>query len=120
MRLTKTLFWLSDIAAWMLLSVSAAGAVFMPIFARADTQPVSWTGAAAVSAICLLVAAGAYGVTRRRPLFLVLVALPAVASSASGDLSFALPYLVTILAVFGSPFVLAFFESRTRTSREEA
>jgi len=120
MRLTKAFFWLSDLAAWILLSVSAAGGVLLPIVARADREPMPWSGVILLSTMCFVVAAGAYGITRRRALSMILVAVPAIASGISGDLSFALPYLAAMLLVFGIPFVLVCLEARARSAGGEA
>ena len=114
-RATRVLFSLSDICAWMLLSgallVAVAG-LYVGSVELAGHAPSSEPGALPTSLLWFLVSIGAYAVTRRRPLSLVLLALPALALSVDGRFLFALSWLGLVL-VFGTPFVLAFIEVRS-------
>jgi hypothetical protein len=71
-------------------------------------------------AIWLSVAAGAYAITRRKVLGLVLVLAPAFASAISGQVTFALALAVGWTVAFATPFLLAFFQARSAATSEPA
>lgn len=115
MRVIKTLFWISDVAAWLLLFLALVGSLLMaysPIFYAMDHEPISWSELLTTLVGCLLVAKGAYELTRRRVWALLLVALPAFAALLLGNIKFGLVYLGSCMLVFGLPLGLAFRESR--------
>ena len=123
MRLTKALFWISDICAWFLLCLALFLAFVMaavgPVADAMDHVSVSWTRTIATIVVCLLTSKGAFLLTRRRPLGLLLVLIPAVMALIQGSFVFAVGYLAVVVLVFCLPFVLVFFEFRGQAVREE-
>ncbi|MEG3790142.1 hypothetical protein V1318_08420 [Lysobacter sp. CCNWLW3] len=113
MRLTKILFGLSDLCAWMLMTVAVLGAVAVLFLGPApDAKPVSSLESMALSLLWVLVAAGAYLLTRRRPLGLLLVILPVFVWLVQGDAVPALAYAAFALLVFATPLILVWREVR--------
>lgn len=123
MRITKALFWVSDICAWILLFLASAYALLSitgaPLLAAMAHEPLSWPKAAASAFCSLLVAIGAFWLTRRRPLALPLVLIPTAVALINGVLDTALVSLGFVLLVFGLPFLLAFLELRARPAGRE-
>lgn len=123
MRVTKVLFWVSDICAWLLICLAVVLALTYffgaPILAAMDHTPLSWTKAATMSFYSLLVAAGAYRLTRRKPLALFPVLIPAIAALINGALLSSLVALAFVLLVFGLPFLLAYIESRPHVAAKK-
>ena len=121
-RLTRALFLVSDALAWVLLSLAVLSATSLPFLGfvaeRMERSAVSWPGIIGSSLLSLAVGAGAYGLTRRRPLSLAFVALPSVISGVTGNWLLALAWLVAVVVVFGAPLFLAYREMRSSVSGE--
>ena len=111
-RLTKLWFAFSDMLAWLLLALSiVATAIFPfvgPVYARMTRQPMTTLNIVGTCALWLMVAVGAYAITRRKVLGLVLVLVPAAVSAVSGRMAFALAFAAACIVVFATPFLLAF------------
>lgn len=111
-RLTKGLFAVSDIAAWMLAIAAAAGAAsfpfFAPVLSRMKDVPLSAWDVAGMTVLWSAVALGAWQLTRRRPWALAAVWLPLLL----GDVRFNVTYLALTTLVFGLPLFLAVNEAR--------
>ena len=75
---------------------------------------VSWPELISLLVVALLVAKGAYELTRRRPWALFVVSIPGLVLLAKGATVLAAVYLGLSLLVFGLPLLLAFVESRER------
>ncbi|NUO76853.1 MAG: hypothetical protein HOQ32_12665 [Lysobacter sp.] len=116
MRLTKFLFGLSDLCAWMLLTAAVLAVVAVlfvgpgPEGARA--APVSSFASMGQALLWLLVAVGAYLLTRRRPLGLPMVILPALVWALQGNVMVATIYAGVALLVFLTPLWLVWREVR--------
>jgi len=117
MRLTKTLFYLSDTCAWLLASFAALAAVSFPFLgplsAKMDHETISPIEITVITLLWAVVAIGAWRLTRRRLWGLAAVALPAI----YGGPGFAVTYLGFVALVFCTPLLLAFFEARNRVVR---
>ncbi|RNF82874.1 hypothetical protein [Montanilutibacter psychrotolerans] len=120
MRLTRIWFALSDAVARLLLAGAVLAAILTPVVgpmhAKMSHQVLSTGHLMTVSALWLAVAAGAFVLTRRRPLGLLPVALPGVALAVSGKAFAAACYLGLAALVFATPLVLAYFEARARAA----
>lgn len=113
MRLTKFLFGLSDLCAWMLMTVAvAAVAVVLFLGPGPDAKPFTLLESMGLSLLWILVAVGAYSLTRRRPFGVVLVMLPVVLWLFQGNVAPALIYAAFALLVFATPLVLVWREVR--------
>ncbi|WP_296281275.1 hypothetical protein [Pseudoxanthomonas sp.] len=123
-RLTKLWFAFSDLLAWALLAFSLVGAIVFPfvgpIYARMAQQSITTFTIIGTCAIWLIVAAGAYAITRRKALGLVLVLAPAIVSAISGQIAFALAFAVAWAVAFVTPFLLAFFQARLAATSKPA
>ena len=123
MRLTRVWFWLSDIFAWLLLSVTLLGACFYPIVGpvadRMDHQPTSWLRVVLASLFMLLIAITCFGITRRSPLAILFLVVLAFAVGISANLAIGLIYAGLVLLIFGIPLLLAFLEARSRLPAQE-
>ena len=112
-RLTKILFWISDILAWLLLAISALVAVTYPItgpaWARMEHQQLAASSIVATCLLWLSVALGAYLTTRRRAFGLLLITVPMLV--AAGGVEGLVPAAVMAL-VFGLPFLLVLLRAR--------
>lgn len=121
-RLTRALFLVSDTLAWVLLSLAVLSAASLPFLGfvaeRMEHSAVSWPGIIGSSLLSLAVGAGAYGLTRRRPLSLAFVALPSVISGVTGNWLLALAWLVAVVVIFGAPLFLVYREMRSSASGE--
>ena len=112
-RLTKILFWTSDVLAWSVLAISVLAAVTYPIagpvWARMEHQQL---GASSIVATCLLwlsVALGSYLIARRRVFGLLLITVPILV--AADGMDGLVPAAFTAL-VFGLPFLLVLLRAR--------
>lgn len=118
MRITRVLFRLSDACAWLLVFVALLFALVMasmgPMFYAMDHEPVSWPELISTLVGLLVVAKGAYELTRRQPWALMLVSVPGIAAFLGGGTVFGIAYLGLVLLVFGVPFLLAFLELRAQ------
>lgn len=114
MRLTKFLFGLSDLCAWMLLTagVLAVVAVLFVGPGPEGARTVSSFESMGQALLWLLVAVGAYLLTRRRPLGVPMVVLPALVWAAQGNVAVALIYAGVALLVFATPLILVWREVR--------
>ena len=112
-RLTKILFWSSDILARLLLAISVLVAVTYPItgpvWARMEHQQLASSSIVATCLLWLSVAFGAYLITQRRALGLLLVTAPMPV--AAGGLGGLVPAAV-MASVFGLPFLLVLLRAR--------
>lgn len=112
MRATKALFQLADLCAWMLFSFALLVAIAHPFYTTHQAK-LSGVQASALplfgtSLLCLLLAAGALLVTRRRASGLLLM-IPAAC------LLGATPWLCLLGAlIFAAPFALAWREAGKR------
>jgi hypothetical protein len=115
-RMIQFLFVVSDVFAWLLLALSLVSAVAFPlvgpIHGRMSRQPLTTLDIIGTCAISLVVAAGAYAITRRKIFGLALVMAPAVALALSGRFDSALVFAVAAAAVFATPFLLVFLQAR--------
>lgn len=116
MRLTKILFGLSDLCAWMLLTVAVlavAAVLFVgPGPDGVQAKPVSSFESMGQALLWLLVATGAYLLTRRRPIGVAMVVLPALVWAVQGNVVVALIYAGFALLVFATPLILVWREVR--------
>lgn len=123
-RLTQLWFALSDLLAWPLLAFSLMGAIAFPFagpaYARMAQQPMTTFTLVGTCALWLMVAGGAYAITRCRPLGLVLVLAPAIASAMAGQRASALVLAAAWAIAFAPPFVLVFFQARSAASSRPA
>jgi hypothetical protein len=112
-RLIKVLFWISDILAWLLLAVSALAAVTYPItgpiWARMEHQQLANSSIVVTCLLWLSVSLGAYLITRRRALGLLLITVPVLV--AAGGVAGLAPAAVIAL-VFGLPLLLVLLRAR--------
>ncbi|KRD78469.1 hypothetical protein [Lysobacter sp. Root983] len=119
MRLTKILFGLSDLCAWMLMTVAVLAVVAVLFLGPGpdaqQAKPVSSFEAMALSLLWMLVAVGAYLLTRRRLAGLLLVILPAFLWLFRGEVLPALIYAAFALLVFATPLILVWREVRRGT-----
>jgi hypothetical protein len=117
-RATKALFWVSDLVAWTLLVFTALAALAYPasgpIYARMAGQPLSAWQIAGMSLTLATIAIGAFLLTRRRISGFILVLIPSVFWLSTGSYAMALIYFASVLAIFGTPFVLAYCDLRAR------
>lgn len=122
-RLTLLWFALSDLLAWPLLAFSLMVAIAFPLagpaHARMAQQPMTTFTLVGTCALWLMIAGGAYAITRRRPLGLVLVLAPAVASAMAGQMAAALVLAAWAIA-FVPPFILAFLQARSAAASRPA
>ena len=123
-RLTKLWFAFSDLLAWPLLAFSLVGAIAFPfvgpIYARMAQQSITTFTITSTCALWLIVAAGAYAITRRKALGLLLVLSPAIVSATSGKIAFALVLAVAWALAFATPFLLAFLQARSAATSKPA
>lgn len=105
--LIRTLFFLADGAAGLLMIIGVLGAVSLPFFAsdmaRMDHQSVTSTEIAGMVVCCLALALAAYAIMRRKVLGVlsfVLLALAWLARDASSG--------IVVLLLVGAFFVLPF------------
>jgi len=116
---TRTLFKLSDVFAWVLFLVAAYAALASLLV---DAVPSSARAAPSISPLlytcilCIVVAVGAFALTRRRLVGLPLVMPLPVAFHFYSNLLLVSVYVVAVLLVFGGPFLLAFVEARHRVA----
>lgn len=115
-RLTKSLFGLSDLCAWMLLTVAVLAVVAVlfvgPTPDSAQVRPVSSFESMGQALLWLLVAVGAYLLTRRRALGLPMVVLPALVWAVQGNVMVAAIYAGAALLIFATPLILVWREVR--------
>lgn len=116
MRLTKILFGLSDLCAWMLMTVAVLAVVAVLFLGPGpdgqSARPMSSFESMGLSLLWMLVAVGAYLLTRRRPLGLLLVILPVFLWLAQGEVVPALIYAGFAVLVFATPLILVWREVR--------
>ncbi|HET7930557.1 MAG TPA: hypothetical protein VFL63_04105 [Rhodanobacteraceae bacterium] len=121
-RVTAILFGLSDVVAWALVSLAVFLAVVspfvMPVAARMEHATTSWPAVLVQVLGLLVLAVGAYGMTRRRPIALALLALPSVAWLFGGAWLPALVWFVAVLVIFGLPLCLAYVEVRRHVAND--
>ena len=114
--LIKALFIVFDILAWLLFAatvLSVLAFVFLgPVEARDGNYEVSRLEIWVTCIIAACFAAGAFAVARRRPIGIFLLSLPVLPCLYIGELLFGALFLCLVLAVFGTPFFLAFMEAR--------
>jgi len=114
----KALFWISDIVAWLLFIAATLIALATPfsgwVFAvMGDPLPTTWQ-LLGLGFGLLTIAAGAFLVTRRRIVGILLVQVPAIVWFLNGSYRDALIYFLCTLALFGVPFLLAVISVRHR------
>jgi hypothetical protein len=124
MRITRVLFWFSDVCAWLLIWVLLALAFLSPIAApiaakmRGEVLPVIFM--VGFSACCLVAVAGLYLVTRRRVAGLVLVLITCFVAAVYGIPPVAVTIATVFAAsIFGGPLGLAYMEWRSKRSNNE-
>ena len=117
MRITKTLFAISDAFAYLLAGLGGLTAISFPVLgpisARMEKDPISFIEVTIITLLWAVVAIGAWSLTRRKLWGLVAVSLPAL----YGGLGFAITYLGLVAIVFGTPLLLALIEARNRIVR---
>jgi len=111
-RVTKALFQLSDACAWVVFFFSALTAVSTPFINFVPRVRPAESELLLASGLSLLVAFGAYLLTRHRLLGLPLVLVLPVAFGFHSNPSATAAYLVSATVVFGAPFVRALHEAR--------
>jgi len=120
-RLIRTLFWVSDICAWLLALYSAFGVVAYPIagptHARMISEPLTLFEIIATCGLFVITAVGAFLVTRRRVVGVLLVLLLACVWIYRGHYDFALSYIGICILVFGAPFALMIMQLRIGHSK---
>ena len=116
-RLTRVLFAVSDMAAITLSLVAGFAAISLPFNAelagnvtRDGTLMAPWVAVALFVASAL----GAFLLTRRNALGLVLAPAPVALAFASGRVGLGVAWLVAALVVFGLPLLRALVEARAR------
>ena len=119
-RLTKLLFWISDILAWLLIAFSSLSAIAYPIagpaLARMDRQHLATSSIVFTCLLWLSVAVGAFLITRRRVLGLFLVIAPVFLTSSRAEWLASLVFATALALVFGLPFLLVLLRVRSATS----
>lgn len=113
-RVTRALFLLSDVVAWLLVVIAVLVPLGEPIAAVEERRGLSWTSVIAGSAFCVAIAIGAYALTRRRLAGLLPLALASLPTFLAGAPRPALIWLACVGLVFGTPFALAWREARVR------
>lgn len=116
-RLTRVLFALSDMAAITLSLVAGAAAVslaFNPVLAGNVTRDGALMPAWVALALFIASALGAFLLTRRVALGLVLAPAPVALAFASGRVGLGVALLAAALVVFGVPLLRALMEARAR------
>lgn len=115
-NLIGIIFAISDLIAWILLFVSAAGAVIYPftgpIHEKIVNHALSIESVALTAIISLVVAIGSYLLIRRKRIGLPLVLVPCIKWGFAGSYQIELWYGVIVLIVFGTPFVLSYIEMK--------
>lgn len=118
--LTRVWFRLADLLAWILLCLCVLGAlaspIAVPVFARMNSDSVSGWFLLAVSIAYLLIAFGAFLITRRRLTGLIFLLVPSVYWAATGVLVAAFVYLALVAVAFGLPYLLVYIAIRGRSS----
>ncbi|GAB3092389.1 hypothetical protein [Lysobacter terrae] len=113
-RLIKALFWISDVLAWLLLAISAVVTVTYPVagpvWARMDHQQIAVTSIVATCLLWFSVALGAYLITRRHALGILLITVPVFVAAEDWLAGLALAAVMAL--VFGLPFLLVLFRVR--------
>ena len=113
-RIIKALFQFSDACAWVVLFFSALTALSYPFIDVVPPNRPAESQLLLASGLSLLVAVGAYHLTRRRLFGLPLVLLLPVAFGFYSNLLATVAYLVSASVVFGAPLACAFLEARAR------
>lgn len=116
-RLTRVLFALSDMAAITLSLVAGAAAISLVFNAglaanvtREGALMPAWVATTLFAASAL----GAFLLTRRIALGLVLAPAPVALAFASGRVGLGVAFLAAALVVFGLPLLRALVEARAR------
>lgn len=116
-RLTRVLFSLSDMAAITLSLIAAAAAIsiaFNPVLAGNVTRDGALMPAWAAIGLFVASALGAFLLTRRLAIGLLLAPAPVALAFASGRTGLGAALLLAALVVFGLPLWRALVEARTR------
>ena len=120
MALTRVWFRLTDLLAWILLCLCVLGAlaspIAVPVFSRMNSESGSGWLLLAVSVAYLLIAFGAFLITRRRLTGLIFLLVPSAYWAATGVLVAAFVYLALVAVVFGLPYLLVYIAIRGRSS----
>jgi len=123
-RLVNALFWVADGVAWLMVMVFAAFGIGAPLVApivlrMRSEPPPSVAFLAGLILWCAVAALGCYLIARRRPVGLVvmLAACSVLMVGGSGVLGFLVAGFS--LAVFGSPWVLAYIEWRQHAEKHQ-
>ena len=116
-RLTRVLFALSDMAAITLSLVAGAAAIslpFNPELAANVTRDGALMPAWIACALFVASALGAFLLTRRSALGLLLAPAPVALAFASGRVGLGVSLVLATLVVFGLPLLRALVEARAR------
>ena len=116
-RLTRVLFALSDMAAITLSLVAGAAAIslmFNAGLAANVTRDGALMPAWVATTLFVASALGAFLLTRRNALGLVLAPAPVALAFASGRVGLGVAFLLAALVVFGLPLLRALLEARAR------
>ncbi|MCL6619305.1 MAG: hypothetical protein K6T33_05895 [Thermomonas hydrothermalis] len=121
-QLIKLIFWITDIAAWLLLAFATLAALTYPFagpaWARMDHQQLSTTAIVITCLSWALAAFGALLVTRRRAIGIPLTIAPIVAAAAiNGALLAGLVVSVIPAVFFGLPFLLVLLQVKQLRSK---
>jgi hypothetical protein len=120
-RLLKSLFAISDGLAWLLLFFAAictvAVPVVVPAYRRIEHGDASILPMAGIALLCACVAAGAYGLARRRAWALVPVLLPAIVELCLGRIAVAAVLGIPMLVVFGTPYLFVLMHAWVAAKR---
>lgn len=115
-NVVRIIFAVSDLIAWILLFASLAGAVMYPfagpIHARMDHHALSVERIVLTVFFAIIVAVGAYLLTRRKILGLPLVLVPCIGWGLTGSMPIALCYGALVLIIFVTPLVLSYIEMK--------
>jgi hypothetical protein len=112
------LFWISDSAAWLLVAMSVLVTVTYPItgpvWARMAHQPLATSSIVATCLAGVSVAIGAYLVTRRKIVGLLLMAPVLMVAR---DLATGMGLACVMMLVFGLPHLLVVLQARRSAHR---
>jgi hypothetical protein len=111
-RVAGALFQLSDAVAWVIFFFAILGILGNLLVEFVPPKAIPLTERLWGSALCALVAAGAFQLTRRHMFGLLLVMLSPFAFEFHSSLLLVVVYALLALAIFGTPFAVANIEAR--------
>ena len=115
-RLIKILFAISDLFAWIALAFATLGAVTYPISGPARAamqhQTLSTWSIAGTCALLAAIAVGAFLVTRRKVIGVILISASILIAAAATHLVAGITLAGAAALLFGLPFLLVLFHAQ--------